>query len=321
PTAASYDGVFYQSTGAQLGQSGFIRITTTKKGKFSGLLQTGFGRYPFSGFFDDNGDAEIFGTPFEIQVSNSGDQITGTIGDGETWTADLVLDKNSFNAKKNPAPFAGRYTIVFPGSGDVNNTQIPFGSGYGSINVSKSGQARFQGVLADGTKVTQTTSVSDHGLWPLFVRLYHGGGQLLGLESFVSANPLSAPVNWIKEENDNARFYPDGFNFTTNSMGSPFNKTNAPITGFGVGTVAFSGGNLARDFSDTVFVTGKKVKNQSETRLTLKVNPNTGLFNGSAENPGAKKPVKFKGAILQEQSSGSGFFLGADQSGRVSVNP
>src|SRR5205823_14627912 len=59
PTAGSYNGLFYESSGVYLESSGFFSVTITAKGKFTGKLQLGSGRYSAIGQFDSAGAAHV----------------------------------------------------------------------------------------------------------------------------------------------------------------------------------------------------------------------------------------------------------------------
>src|SRR5205823_6330909 len=101
---------------------------------------------------------------FQIGSGDQADQVSGHITDG-TWISTLLANRAVFNSKTNPSPFAGSYTLVLPGTNDVPS--LPAGDGYGTVRVSAAGLARFAGALADGTKFSQGTALSRHGLSPL----------------------------------------------------------------------------------------------------------------------------------------------------------
>jgi hypothetical protein len=64
-----------------------------------------------------------------------------------------------------------------------------------------------------------------------------------------------------------------------------------------------------------------QVRNLSSNALHLAVDPTNGSFSGYVVEPGVDKTNKFKGAFLQQQNLGIGFFLGPSTSGRVRVEP
>ena len=55
--------------------------------------------------------------------------------------------------------------------------------------------------------------------------------------------------------------------------------------------------------------------------LKLAITPKTGFFSGSFSNPATSKPLAFKGAFLQKENGGGGFFTGSNQTGFVTVEP
>src|SRR5436309_7954760 len=86
-----------------------------------------------------------------------------------TWTARLAADRAVFDVKTNRAAQAGNYTIVIPGKENVATE--PTGDGYGTASIDAGGSVRISGFLADGTKFSQTTTLSKDGQWPLFAAL------------------------------------------------------------------------------------------------------------------------------------------------------
>ena len=82
------------------------------------------------------------------------------------------------------ASYAGNYTLVAPGFDD--STTLPAGDSFGSLKVDVAGRVKFAGTLADGTKVSQTASLSKGGYWPLYVPLYSGNGSLMSWLAFAS---------------------------------------------------------------------------------------------------------------------------------------
>jgi hypothetical protein len=57
------------------------------------------------------------------------------------------------------------------------------------------------------------------------------------------------------------------------------------------------------------------------SNLTLKLAPTTGTFSGSFRQPVTHKVVDFKGAVLQLQDFGAGFFTGTNETGYVTITP
>jgi hypothetical protein len=322
PMVASYNGLFFESNGVEFAKSGAITVTTTKTGKYSASLQVGAKHYSVSGQLDTSGtdNKAIPNSGLTLQLQAGSDQITGTVS-GAGWTADLLANHAVFNARTNKPSFAGKYTILFPGSRNPADVTNPQGDGYGSVTVNTSGKVHLIGTLADGTKISQTTTASAGGQWPLYLPLYNGKGQILSWQTFAAAGDLGGAFSWIKPI-ANAKLYPNGFTFQTNAIGSPFDPSLKPITGFTDAVVLLTGGNLASPIVNQVMVTSKnKVVNLAGSKLTLTLTPAQGLFKGSVLDASTGKPISFSGAILQNLNAGSGFFLTTNLSGQVSFGP
>jgi len=333
PAPGSYSGLFYQTSGVQFLQSGAFTATTTAKGACSGALQMGSTRYPFSGRFDASGalsnqitakNGNVLTLLLQMDTLDNS-RIDGTVNGGP-WLAELKANRAVFDAHANPAGYAGKYTLLFPGSGDPTNTSVPFGDGYAAIKVTSSGAMSLSGALADGTKLARTAMVSRDGDWPLYLPLYAGQGQALGWLSFSSPSSqsdLSGWISWIKPAPTSAALFPEAFSImNTNVIGSPYNSSASPITGFRDGVVSLTGATLATNITDDVTINLKnQVTSSNSNPFTLTLNAGQGLFKGNLKPPGATKPVTFSGAILQDQYSGSGYFLGVNQSGKVSFAP
>src|SRR5262249_11055489 len=142
--------------------AGFVALAITSRGDYSGRLQLGAKRYSFSGRFDGEGQAtntvsrkndraltiELHAAPGDLA-----DELFGRVTDG-IWSAGLPAARAVFDARLNPAPFAGKYTMfIDAGAGDP---AIPAGEGFGTLRVDASGKISLSGMLADGTKIAQT---------------------------------------------------------------------------------------------------------------------------------------------------------------------
>jgi len=329
PGAGSYSGIFFEPGDVQLASSGGFTASTTASGNFIGTLLMAGKRYSFSGLFNAAGaatntvnrkGASTLTVVLQVEGANNS-RITGTVSDG-TWVADLEADRAMFNAGNNPAPFAGNYTLVLPGTDNPGDPLSPYGDGFGAATVDRSGRVRLKGTLADGEKLSQSAGVSQSGRWPLYAPLYKGQGQLLGWLVFTNAvdGDLGGPLSWIKSPIAKARYYPAGFNRTVPAIGSLYNWLTSP--GFTNGTVVVNGGGLATSIVSEVTIDSRgKVIDLSDNGLKLNLKGPQGLFKGSVVDPTTTETIRFNGAILQKQSGGSGFFLGGDQSGKVVIGP
>ncbi len=331
PAAGSYYGLFYDTNGVNVISSGAFTATVNGRGVYTGTLQLGAAKYSVTGTFDPFGTASNHisrGTSAPLTVllqmaTADNSRITGTVGNG-TWLAALDAERSSWNAPTNAAPFMGKYTLTLPGTSNPADLTQPQGDSFGSLTVSAAGKVTFSGVLADNTAFTQTATVSQNWQWPLFVSLYGGKGQILGWLNFNSAPPqLGGGCNWIKPTNT-SKFYPAGFIHQTNVTGSLYSPpAGTPLLNFPNGTLTLLGGNYFTSFTTRATnTTGNPLLYRGTNKLSLTLNsPTFGLFKGSVVDPVSLKTVSFKGALLQTQQVASGFFLGTNQSGRVSFGP
>lgn len=320
PTDATYSGLFYEPSGVELQHSGAIALRTTKSGNFSGKIQTAADRYSFTGSLDDTGVGRVYipHSDLLLQLQAGSSSIVGTIGNG-AWTANVQADLAVSSSGSQP-PFAGKYTMLFLGSGDPTNTKLPLGDGYAVVTVDNQGRLKLKGSLADGTKITQTTTVSADGQWPLFIPLAKGQGQILGWQTFASTGirDVGGSLSWIQLPYAKAKAYPAGFTLQTVAVGSRYDSTQSPVTGFSSGRLMLSGSTLASPIVESVSVDSRnKVSLSGDRKQSLKLKSKQGLLNGKVLDPATGDKIKFNGVILQKQSVASGYFLDGGESGLV----
>ena len=113
---------------------------------------------------------------------------------------------------------------IAPVPGQDLSTSFSLGNGFGSLRVDGAGTVKFSGMLADGTKISQSSQVSGNGTWPLFVPLYKGKGMLIAWISFTNraSDDLHGAVNWIKQSDLLAHYYSGGFALAGMPFGSVY---------------------------------------------------------------------------------------------------
>jgi len=213
--------------------------------------------------------------------------------------------------------------MLIPGS--TNTPAEPAGDGAGSFKIDTGGNVKFAGVLADGSAMAQKVPLSKNGTWPFYVSLYRGRGSMLGWIAITnSVQPdLGGPVSWSRPAGPRPKVHTNGFALDSMLVGS-FYRAPGTNTIFGLtnAVVTFSDGNLGEGFTNSVnLAASAKVTYAGTNKLKLTLTHKTGQFTGSVTPPGMRKAVPFKGAILQKQGYGGGFFLGTNQSGRVYFSP
>lgn len=327
PVAGTFKGLFLESNEVQNARSGYFTFVLTDKGTYTASLLSEGRKYSTSGRLSLEGRATntIARTRTnELTVvwdlrRDGADTISGRVTDGR-WIAELTGDRAIFNTRTNPAPQAGRYTLVIPGTtGSINS---PEGDGYGAVTVDGNGMVSFAGTLADGTKVTQKGCISKNGEWPLYVSLYSGRGSLLGWLLFTNraGDDVSGRLSWISPTNSNGKFYPAGFGVDSDALGSRYVAPVGPAKVLEItdGAIILSGGNRSRSSTNDVTLGAKsKITNVGTNTLTLSFTLSSGLFKGSYVEDGTTRKTAFSGAVLQKANHGSGYFLGTNQSGRV----
>jgi hypothetical protein len=335
PVAASFTGLFYDPSGVSPASSGYFTMTTTAKGKFTGKLQIGNTRFPFSGQFADTGYGEAVvarhnQTPLtlsmQMDLNRGGSHLDGTIA-SDSWTAALAADRAAYDGRLSQAPQAGHYTMVMRGS--ANSTAAPGGDGYATVSVSAAGAVRLAGTLGDGSKVTQSSVISGDGQWPLYIPAYTGKGLLLSWVSFAS-DPLddfTGVVDWLKPGQPGGRFYPAGITQRTTLTGSKYQAPAAGgnALGFSAADVVFSVGGLDRTFTNHIVLgpNSRVLNNGSNNKLTMTFSPGTGMFSGRVADPSSGLILPFNGAVVQKGKRGSGSFWmpSIGESGRVVIQP
>ncbi|MGD0017619.1 MAG: Ig-like domain-containing protein [Verrucomicrobiia bacterium] len=323
----TYNGLVIQTNTPTHESSGSIKLVVGETGSFCADLTMGGVERDLEGQFDAAGNATnkvARGKLHPLQVilhldlADGTDQITGTVSDG-VFTSELLADREVYN-QTNPCPLAGRYTVVLvPPEGDAAN--IPQGNGYGSITVTTVGSGKLRGVLSDGTKITGNAPVSKYGTWPLYDALYEKRGSCIGWVTLATNGTVEATVDWFRPEIRTARYYPSGFATNVTLVGEKYVSPSAGgPSPAGARQITLGVGNLVQDVSIDAAgnVTASLPNSQN---LKMKLQPLTGLFRGSFRHPSLGGTINFKGAVLQSDHSGAGYFLGANESGFVVIAP
>jgi len=314
----TYNGLVFDGSGVTAADSGYITLTTSAKGtqgSFSAKLQMGGKKYSLSGAFDASGafTGKLGTWTVNLLIDLHGaDHITGQIS-SDTWTSSLQANRAPFG-KNLPTSLAGTYTMV------IQPTDGAMGNGIGTLNLDSSGNVKWSLTLADGTKLSESTTLAKDGSWPLYSDPYKSSGVVIGWMKFGSkpADGFDGQCVWTKPAGASA-VYQQGLTKGVNVTGS-FYKAPPYYRAFGSSKVILSGGGLASSITNSVtWGLDNKVHTQSGSSLKLNLNPATGLFQGSVTV--GKGAVPFQGVLFEKNDVGLGFFLGAGQSGTVNFAP
>jgi Fibronectin type III domain len=332
PPSGGYFGLFSEDNSIRPTSSGSFAVSVTPKGAYSGKLRLGMGRYSFTGKLDSSYEGSVtiqrrnasqLTVQFSLGTGDDAEKLFGSVSDG-VWTSTLTGDRVVFNSKTQHAPFAGNYTLVIPGQKD--DPGRPAGDGYGTVRVGADGIARFAGVLADKTKVSQSAPLSRLGQWPLWVPLNNGRGLLLGRMHFTYGQGIDwdGDLTWIKAPDLLAKYYPMGFTLDSHAVGSTY---TVPVGGSNRmlnltnGMIVFAGGNLGPGFTNAFVISADgKVSSASGSGLTFSFSPSSGRFSGKVTDPATGRSYSFGGAVLQRANAGYGFLLGTNQSSEVTLD-
>lgn len=331
----TYQGLYYEPEGARHESAGAFTLTLRKSGAYTATLLGAGQTHSLSGVFSLDGRATNFvgsGGLATVEWTLDFDHsrtnyLTGAVtGAGDTWVASLIGDLVPVYGTE-VSPYRGKYTVVIPGARSESVTDQPAGDSFGSVVVSPSGLLTFSGALADGKAVTQSASVSAHGIWPLYLSLYGGKGSLLGWVQ-LNTNPPPADamrsdaVLWARPEQTNAAYFPQGFEVVSRLVGSRY-KPASPVVPLGEeGEVRFLGGGLLNPLTNQVTLTSSNtIINQGPNPMTMTLTRSNGWFNGTNTLPAGAAPIAFQGAMLQDRLVGYGFFRNAGQSGWVVFGP
>ncbi len=326
PTAGTYNGLFFETNGVWQQSAGTLTLTVTRN-RYTGKIQIGGARYSFRGTFDSTGEINRqvlrrYDNPLSLQLqvdATDPDLLVGSVGDG-IWTAPLYADRAVFDGKFSTTSDMGRYTVVF--MGDFTSTNTPGGESYGTINITKAGRIRFSGSLADGTKVTQSTTVSKGGQWPLYLPLYRNQGALYAWLLFNGSTntDIYGTITWIRPQMSWTWYYPDGFALLQDVWGSRYvaPPKGSKVLDISSGRFEFNGMNLDRGITNHVTLDSRnRVTNLEANKLTASFTLSDGSFKGRVMDPVSWEWMSFKGVVLQKFGVAAGYFPYSDQTGEV----
>jgi Divergent InlB B-repeat domain len=328
PVSGKYAGLFFETNGVELNSAGGLAVMVNPRGNYSGRFQIGPNRYAFSGKLTldlqgsntlQRGVAPAVTVEFRLGTNDESDQLFGHLS-GNGWVADLSGDRSVFNARTNPAPQAGLYTILLPSQS--SGSTMPEGHSFGTVKVNPNGTINFAGSLADGTRASQSAPISKFGTWPMAVMLYGGQGSLISWLKFTNdtatATDINGRLSWIKSSMARTRMYPSGFAMQTAAIGSvyarPATALDSVLT-FTQGNLDLGGGNLAGETNVAVNVLANKILAADGVSAKLTFAPGNGLFRGTVPDPVTGKYLRVSGVAFQKQNLAAGMISGLTETG------
>ena len=310
--AGKYSGIIEGTTPA-LAEAGSISLTVNGTRAYTGTIRFGGKTYSLRGTFGNDGTYTVTlqptsKTPTVVTLILDGNGgVTGTVsnagGTGNVTGQELVT---------TAAPVApgliGKYTMLFPAPAAPGSPQ---GVGFGSATVDKFGHIRFSGVLGDHTTVTQSTTITQAGEWPFYVRLNSGTGLISGILKFenLGASHIDGPLYWFKTR----RGLPT-LSATTNVIGSAY-KAMIPILNL-TNTNSALTIELPAPVSEPV-VSGVTIFLTGTNHINLRLDRNSGVFSGTFAD--GKLHGTYGGAVFQDQSKAQGTYIQSGTTGAILV--
>jgi hypothetical protein len=344
----TYTGLFYDtSNGVAVSDAGYITVTVTEAGNFSGKLYLATTTSPFalSGQLAAAADGSNATAELRFKVSKSeylevkllvatdpvltnagaatlGGFVNAFSDQTETNLIDSAVIQGELS-RDNTNIVPGIYNMALsPVSGDPATG--PGGYSYGSATVDKKGAVAIVLHLADGTSpaMTFSSSLAQDGTSPFYTSLYGGKGVILGWVQFPLAGiSFQETVNWVKLPLAD-KYYTNGFaSAPTISVAlyiPPKVETNNHLYlgEYFIVDESYSGLSLPNE-TDT-FVAFDLAKNTfsiatNTNKVTITLTPATGLLTGSFVDPaGSKASFTYHGLFLLNEF-GLGFYVSTNK--------
>lgn len=304
------------SSSINAGLGGFVSVTITGIGSYSGKFVLAGTSYPLTGNFSSTvGSTNLTTTTTFTRVGQSNLTVTFTTDSAAGTMSGSVSDalaglSVAHNASRNPwttaAPTgkSGTYTaeLKIQNAGLVGNAAFPQGRGFATVTITPAGQITWVGKMADGAAplVTFTTTLSTTETFPVHLMLNAGIGSAQGTlsvtpDAVVNINGgrplLDGTLDWTKNAqlpSVSDRVYHDGFalfsltvrggKYATPAPGSPvLGLTPSSIPGTNNAHIAFSQGGI----------TGPEA---ALVNRALRITPtNTADFSNPSSNPATLK--------------------------------
>jgi uncharacterized repeat protein (TIGR02543 family) len=313
----TYNGLIMNTNNIEGDSSGAFTLMVNNPNTYVLTFTVGGTRATATGRFDNDGQANFtahaggntYTGTLQLDLSGVSDQVTGELN--TPITASLVGDRDVFNLQTNLCPFAGQYTMIVSSNAAVD------GQGVATISVDGAGNLRMNGTLADGTPISQSTTVSKAGYWPLFVSLYGNKGAFTGWIDItnIPQSSLNGNANWFHPALTHGA-YSNEFSLRTPVIGSLFIQppTGVSMMAWTDGFATFTGDNLSIPVSSGLTWSSNNTINVDFNDFTFHVGP-SGTLRGTLTMPVTHRVDTVQGVILQKTNWAGGLFLDSGISG------
>jgi hypothetical protein len=323
-TVGTYSGLVASTNNIAPEASGYFTATVSKGSNFSAKLVLAGKTSSFSGRLASNGKAVCTvsrsgsaALKVGLQLTDAGlmvGSVSNMLSGG--WVSDVVAFQQTYNSKTNLCRLAGSYTAALPE--DPNTTNGPAGYGTLSAAITKLGVVSASGVLADGSKFTQSGVVSTNGYWPFYSPLYSGAGMGLSWVD-LSAGVPAGSFFWVRPAGASKTVYPAGFTNVASLIGSVYAYSNkAPVLGLTNLLLTLDGAKLT-NLAIQVSLNAKSKFSSSTNKLTLNLATATGQLTGKTTL--GKSNYTFQAVVLQGKTNALGGFMNGPLGGSVTLAP
>ncbi len=322
--AGTYMPVVVSAGGTPVGK---MRVSLLPSGGFTMKLSLRGINFSGKGEFDADGSAELMLTgrgrfitvKLSIDLADPDYPLTGVITGG--GNEDRLLAGVAAVDRKDRLPNALKFTFALHAP-----TGEPAAHGFATVNLSRTSATRIVGRLADGTPFSAATARLQDGSAMWTVSLKKSAGWLLGNWALKETpnTPLGGSTQWVGA----ATPLLSGFDRLLPTSGSLYVAPSVaavsmldfanPSAQFA--TLRLRNGGIVGAIDTTLeLAKGDKIQAPLGSSLKLRLNRPSGLWSGTIELGGAKRTVR--GAVLQNQNQGFGYFLNGPQSGSAEIVP
>ncbi len=237
----------------------------------------------------------------------------------------FTLRRSKFSVA-DPCPLAGQMTISLRSSLDWPASE---GHGYASASVLPSGKTRLVGVLGNGVKWKATVTVNANLELPIYSAVHDGRGSVSGMIRFSlgTGNPGDGELLWLRPKGIASPSFPDPHIGTLTVSA----QTYTPPKGADLPLPSLNYGVILNAAEFTSLISGSAVLSPGgswafgatglDPAPTLRIDPTTGIANGSVVLPGTTIPVPLRGIVNQLDNTLFGHFPTVHGSGALEIRP
>ena len=327
----SYFGILTEAGGDPVGS---ITARLASRGTLSGSIIYRGRRVSFRGSIAGDGSFVVtvndrrsgndFDFALQLVSTPEGFRLVGTVEEQGVETVDAGLDQAVFHSRKNPAPYAGTYTVLLPADPDHDDAAThPQGAGWGTLKVGTNGRVRLAGQLGDTSRLSLSVVVSADGTMQIFKELYRSApkGWIGGTVTFretSNVSDLDGQLLWRKFADAREKFYPAGFDLYPKLIGSIYQRpyVGEPLLpGLDAGRANNASWGAGPDIALLSWDEKNKITATTQPGEILKVTATTssGLIRGSYQNTASGAKFAFRGIAFQKQDLVAGAFVDVAQ--------